>query len=69
MFRFNKISAGRKRLSEKSHRVDELQCPGGWKTPAPDFDGRELPAVWRELCNCGAFYGGAGNDPQLFPGT
>ena len=35
--RFNKISAGRKRISEKSHRVDELQCPGGWKTPAPDL--------------------------------
>ena len=35
----------------------------------PDSDGRELPAVWRELCNCGAFYGGVGNDSQLFPGT
>ena len=34
-----------------------------------DSDGRELPAVWRELCNCGAFYGGVGNDSQLFPGT
>ena len=22
-----------------------------------------------ELCNCGAFYGGVGNDSQLFPGT
>ena len=32
------------------------------------FDGR-LPVVWRELCNCGAFYGSVGNDSQLFPGT
>ena len=27
----------------------------GGKTSAPDSDGRELPAVWWELCNCGAF--------------